>query len=174
MGRYGRSMYFTGYRDGKVWADLGLIGNRLSFTDDEIITKLGLGYITHEKVECAMDTAIRYELLNAGTDGEISAKQMLNPRTRLAALFEAGIVADGWYKDDKGYVKRDWVFQEDEYGVLWNNSIASHYNYNNTHFGAGLLDADGKIYLRVKQSLSTYDYSWRGKLMNTIQGPPRS
>ena len=89
MGRYGRSMYFTGYRDGKVWADLGLIGNRLSFTDDEIITKLGLGYITHEKVECAMDTAIRYELLNAGTDGEISAKQMLNPRTRLAALFEA-------------------------------------------------------------------------------------
>ena len=83
MGRYGRSMYFTGYRNGDEWANLGLIGNRLSFTDDEIITKLGLGYIAHDKVECAMDTVIRYELLNAGTDGEISAKQMLNPRTKL-------------------------------------------------------------------------------------------
>ena len=93
-------MHFTGYRKAETWAELGLIGDRLSFTDDEVITKLGLGYVSSQGFECAMDTAIRYELLNAGQDGEISAKQMLNPRTKLAALIEAGIVADGWYKND--------------------------------------------------------------------------
>lgn len=170
MGRYGRSMYFTGYRDGQIWADLGLIGNRLSFTDDEVVTKLGLGYITHNKVECAMDTVIRYELLNAGTDGEISAKQMLNPRTRLAALFEAGIVVDGWYKDDEGK-HRGWVFQEDEYNQLHHNHVSSAWSHDNVHFNASMLDTSNTIYLRQREKLSDYDYSWRGKLISKIKGP---
>ena len=171
MGRYGRSMYYTGYRDADEWENLGLIGDRLSFTDDEVITKLGLGYITHDKTECAMDTAIRYELLNAGTDGEISAKQMLNPRTRLAALFEAGIVVDGWYKDDEGNLHRAWVFQEDDYNQLHHNRVSSGYSHDNVHFPAGMLSTTDTIYLRMKEKLSTYDYSWRGKLIAKIQGP---
>ena len=171
MGRYGRSMYFTGYRDGQIWADLGLIGDRLSFTDDEVVTKLGLGYITHNKVECAMDTAIRYELLNAGTDGEISAKQMLNPRTRLAALFEAGIVADGWYKDDENNFQRAWVFQEDEYNQLHHNHVSSAWSHDNVQFNANLLDVSDTIYLRPRQKLTNYNYSWRGGLISEIQGP---
>lgn len=171
MGRYGRSMYFTGYRDGQIWADLGLIGGRLSFTDDEVVTKLGLGYITHNKVECAMDTAIRYELLNAGTDGEISAKQMLNPRTRLAALFEAGIVADGWYKDDENNFQRAWVFQEDEYNQLHHNHVSSAWSHDNVQFNANLLDVSDTIYLRQREKLTNYDYSWRGGLISEIQGP---
>lgn len=171
MGRYGRRMYFTGYRYGNEWAELGLIGDRLSFTDDEVITKLGLGYITHDKVECAMDTAIRYELLNAGTDGEISAKQMLNSRTRLAALFEAGIVVDGWYKDDEGNLHRAWVFQEDDYNQLHNNRVSSSYAHDNVQFNAALLDSSNTIYLRQREKLTDYDYSWRGKLISKIQGP---
>ena len=43
MGRYGGSMYFSGYRDAKTWADMGLIGDRLSFTDDDVITNLTQG-----------------------------------------------------------------------------------------------------------------------------------
>lgn len=171
MGRYGRSMYFTGYRSAATWADMGLIGDRLSFTDDEVVTKLGLGYITHDKVECAMDTVIRYELLNAGTDGEISAKQMLNPRTRLAALFEAGIVADGWYMDDEGKKTRGWVFQEDEYNQLHHNHVSSSWSHDNVQFNANLLDVSDTIYLRQREKLTTYDYSWRGKLISKIQGP---
>ena len=118
-----------------------------------------------------MDTVIRYELLNAGTDGEISAKQMLNPRTRLAALFEAGIVADGWYKDDEGNLHRDWVFQEDEYNQLHHNHVSSSYSHDNVHFAAGLLSTSNTIYLRQREKLSDYDYSWRGKLISKIQGP---
>jgi hypothetical protein len=81
-------MYFTGWRSPEVWAELGMIGNSLSFTTDDTITKLGIGYIKSQDVECAMDTAVRFTLLNAGENGEISAKQMLNQHTRLAALVE--------------------------------------------------------------------------------------
>ena len=89
-------MYFTGYRDPEVWADLGLIGDSLSFTTDETVTKLGIGYIKSRDEEGAMDTAVRFTLLNAGENGEINAKQMLNHHTRLAALIEAGLLAYGW------------------------------------------------------------------------------
>ena len=94
--------YFTGYRSPEEWAEVGLIGDSLSFTTDETVAKLGIGYIKDQRAECAMDTAIRFTLLNAGENGEITAKQMLNHHTRLASLFEAGLVADGWYIDDEG------------------------------------------------------------------------
>ena len=170
MGRYGGSMYFTGYRSAATWADMGLIGDRLSFTDDEVITKLGLGYIQDPSAECAMDTAIRYELLNAGQDGEISAKQMLNHRTKLAALIEAGIVADGWYKDEEGEFQRDWVFDE-RFVRLHYNSISGSYGYKQTHFAAGLLEKEKKLKLYKKYGLREGDYWYYGESFETIQGP---
>lgn len=129
---------YTGYRSPEVWADLGLIGERLSFTDDEIVTKLGIGFIKNQSVECAMDTAVRFTLLNAGENGEISAKQMLNQHTRLAALFEAGIVADGWYKNEDNHTIRDWVYIKSLQQLHWNTPSSS-YSYNNTHFTGHLL-----------------------------------
>lgn len=137
MGWRGKT-YFTGHRDPTVWQELGLIGDRLSFTNDEVINKLGIGYITHVDCECAMDTAVRYELLNAGSDGEITAKDMLNHRTRLAALFEAGIVADGWYINEEGGVVRDWVYEKN-YKQLHQNSISSDYSYNKAQFPADIV-----------------------------------
>ena len=104
------SMYFTGYRSPTEWAELGLMGDKLSFTDDDTVNKLGIGYIKNQTRECAMDTAVRYTLLNAGENGEINAKQMLNQHTRLAALVEEGIVADGWYEDNEGTKQRGWVY----------------------------------------------------------------
>ena len=171
MGRYGGSMYFTGYRSAETWASMGLIGDRLSFTDDEVITKLGLGYIQNPSAECAMDTAIRYELLNAGQDGEISAKQMLNHRTKLAALIEAGIVADGWYKDEEGEFQRDWVFDE-RFVRLHYNSISGSYSYKQTHFAASLLNNEKVLKLFKKYGLRQGDESWYyGESVETIQGP---
>tara|TARA_Y100000004_G_scaffold64976_1_gene72960 strand:- start:7176 stop:8468 length:1293 start_codon:yes stop_codon:yes gene_type:complete len=170
MGRYGGSMYFTGYRSAETWASMGLIGDRLSFTDDEVITKLGLGYIQNPSAECAMDTAIRYELLNAGQDGEISAKQMLNHRTKLAALIEAGIVADGWYRDDEGAFQRDWVFDE-RFVRLHYNSISGSYGYKQTHFAAGLLEEEKELKLYKKYGLREGDYWYYGEVIETIQGP---
>jgi len=146
-------MYFTGYRDPNVWADLGLIGESLSFTTDETVTKLGIGYIKSRGVECAMDTAVRFTLLNAGENGEINAKQMLNQHTRMAALIEAGLVADGWYLDENEKKKRGWVFHEDGVRLHW-NQITSSYSYDNAHFGGGLLGAT---------ELWQYDSGWSGR-----------
>ena len=170
MGRYGGSMYFTGYRSAETWADMGLIGDRLSFTDDEVITKLGLGYISNPSAECAMDTAIRYELLNAGQDGEISAKQMLNHRTKLAALIEAGIVADGWYKDDEGAFQRGWVFDE-RFVRLHYNRIESSYSYTSTHFAANLLSTGATIKLYKQYGLRTSEWYYCDTIGEDIQGP---
>ena len=134
------SMRFTGYRDPEVWAELGMIGDSLSFTTDDVVTKLGIGYIKSRGVECAMDTAVRFALLNAGENGEINAKQMLNHHTRLAALVEAGIVADGWYVDDEGKRQRGWVFHQDGIRLFWNR-ISSSYGFENVHFPASLIGA---------------------------------
>lgn len=155
----GRSAYFTGYRDPEQWAELGLIGDRLSFTDDDTITKLGLGYIKSQGCECAMDTAVRFTLLNAGENGELNAKQMLNPYTRLAALIEAGIVADGWYKNEDGK-SRQWVYAEGFPKLHWNR-MASSYNYDNAHFSSNILGRTDVVTQRHSSTWnsSTYSYS---------------
>ena len=131
-------MYFTGYRDPEVWADLGLVGESLSFTTDDTVTKLGIGYIRSRDVECAMDTAVRFTLLNAGENGEINAKQMLNQHTRLAALIERGLAADGWYLDDEEKRQRGWVFHEDGIRLHWNH-ISSYYSHEDAHCSASFL-----------------------------------
>jgi len=155
-----RSIYFTGYRDPEHWAEVGLIGDRLSFTDDDTITKLGLGYIKSQEYECAMDTAVRFTLLNAGENGELNAKQMLNQYTRLAALFEAGIVADGWYKNEGGEKSRQWVYAEGFPKLHWNR-MASSYNYDNAHFSSNILGRTDVVTHRHSSSWnsSTYSYS---------------
>tara|TARA_R100000278_G_scaffold75353_1_gene58819 strand:+ start:1360 stop:2619 length:1260 start_codon:yes stop_codon:yes gene_type:complete len=146
-------MYFTGYRDPEVWADLGLIGESLSFTTDDTVTKLGIGYIRDCDVECAMDTAVRFTLLNAGENGEINAKQMLNQHTRLAALIERGLAADGWYLDDEEKKQRGWVFHENGIRLHWNR-ISSYYSHDDAHFSAGHLGAT---------ELWQYDRGWSGR-----------
>ena len=145
--------YFTGYRTPQVWAEVGLIGDSLSFTTDETVTKLGIGYIKDQRAECPMDTAIRFTLLNAGENGEITAKQMLNHYTRLASLFEAGLVADGWYVDDDGQRQRGWVFHKDGVRLHWNR-IASYYDYGHAHFPASFIGS---------KQLWRYDTGWSGR-----------
>ena len=142
---WGKQMYYTGYRSPKVWAELGMIGDSLSFTTDEAVTKLALGYIKSQDIECAMDTAVWFTLLNAGENGEINAKQMLNRYTRLAALVEMNIIADGWYLPEGEKPVRSWVYAEGT-PKLWKNQIGDQYNYRGTHFAAHLLNHPMRIY----------------------------
>mgnify|MGYP003124437753 CR=1 FL=1 len=135
---WGHSPVFYGYRHPSVWKELGLIGDRLTFTNDETVTKLGLGYLSSVGKECAMDAAVRYTLLNAGENAEINAKQMLNQHTRLAALIEENIMADGWYRVD-GECTRGWVVATD-FRKLWKNGMCSGYEINNAHFPASCIN----------------------------------
>lgn len=148
-----RSMYFTGYRCPTVWAELGMMGDKLSFTNDDTVNKLGIGYIKAQADECAMDTAVRYTLLNAGENGEINAKQMLNQYTRLAALVEEGIVADGWYMGDEEMKQRAWVYHEDGIRLHW-NQVSSSYSYDNAQFSANVIG---------KSIVDKYDRGYNGR-----------
>ena len=131
---WGHSPVFYGYRHPEVWATLGLVGNHLTFTDDEIVTKLGLGYLANQGSECAMDAAVRYTLLDAGENAEISAKQMLNQHTRLAALVEENILADGFYRNQDSKPVRGWVVATD-FRKLWQNGMCSSWDTGKPHFG---------------------------------------
>jgi hypothetical protein len=99
MGRY--STNFTGYRSAQTWKAQGLIGDTLQFTDDETITALGIGKgMDIVKNGCAMDAALVYTLVSLGPDQHFTAKDMLNERTRKAALYDSQMIADGFYKKE--------------------------------------------------------------------------
>jgi len=114
-----RQVYYTGYRSAATWAELGLIGDSLSFTDDEVITAVGIGY-TKDQVDnrTAMEAALQFTLLNAGQEKSLSRDDMLNDHTILAYYIEQGIVHDGWMPkfDEEGMQtasERAWVYRAD-------------------------------------------------------------
>jgi hypothetical protein len=90
--------YYERYRPADTWEQLGLIGDTLSFTDDEIVTQQAIGYTKHLcDYHCPMDIAVVYSMLNQGEGATPTAKELLNDYTRLAYYFESGRVADGWW-----------------------------------------------------------------------------
>jgi hypothetical protein len=124
---YGREMYYTGYRDGSVWLSLGLIGSRLTFTDDETINALGLGMVRQQSNNrTAMEAALQYTLVSAGQGAELTTAQMVNDQTTLAHFIESGIVFDGFYQS-----KRDWYFREDMKQLHFNR-ICSYWDKDDT------------------------------------------
>tara|TARA_B100001094_G_scaffold323049_1_gene373295 strand:+ start:928 stop:2487 length:1560 start_codon:yes stop_codon:yes gene_type:complete len=93
MAKYNR------YRSANTWQELGLIGDTLLFTDDDIVTQQAIGYTKDLcKFNCPMDIAVVYSMLNQGEGATPTAKELLNDYTRLAYYFEAGKIADGWYR----------------------------------------------------------------------------
>ncbi len=151
---WGHSPNFYAYRSAEEWNRVGVTGSRLSFTDDETVTKLGMGYLANQGWECAMDAAVRYTLLNAGENATINAKQMLNQHTRLAALIEENIMADGWYRVE-GKPTRGWVVATD-FRPLWRNGMCSEWDLNKTHFPASCINTKEE-----NESTSTYNrYYW--------------
>lgn len=100
-------IYFNRYRPANTWEQLGLIGDTLLFTDDEIVTQQAIGYTKHLcTYHCPMDIAVVYSMLNKGEGATPTAKELLNDYTRLAYYFESGKVADGWWlppTDEQAY-----------------------------------------------------------------------
>jgi len=121
--------YYERYRPADTWEQLGLIGDTLSFTDDEIVTQQAIGYTKHLcDYHCPMDIAVVYSMLNRGEGATPTAKELLNDYTRLAYYFESGRVADGWWlppTDEQPYsCSSDVDFPKVDY------STSSHSNLN--------------------------------------------
>ena len=98
-----RQITYKAYKSADTWQELGLIGDTLMFTDDEIVTQQAIGYTKHNnKFNCPMDIAVMYSMLNRGQGATPTAKELLNDYTRTAYFYEAGIVADSfWYNEPK-------------------------------------------------------------------------
>ena len=154
----GSKKYFTGYRSADEWHELGLIGDALQYTDDEVTTKVGIGY-TRKQVNnrTAMEAALQFTLLSAGPTAELSREQMLNDHTRLAYYIEEGIVHDGWFTNDEGGKQREWVYRSDM-ERRHNNRIAGRYDFNSAQ-----VTGSGKWYAKNDDPTVTKwcDRTWR-------------
>ncbi len=167
--------YFTGYRPATVWYGLGLIGDALQYTDDEVTTKVGIGY-TRTQVDnrTAMEAALQFTLLSAGPTAELTREQMLNDHTRLAYYIEEGIVHDGWFTDDEGERLRTWVYRSDM-ERRHNNRIASRWDHAKAQ-----VSASGKWYAKnTDPNITTWNerkwenvmarYAWRHDAYENIE-----
>jgi hypothetical protein len=78
----GRTHHNT-YKSAEEWVRQGLVGTSLQFTDDEIVSTLGIGKSKHMcNYSCAMDMALTYTLMSFGPDREVTAKECINEQTR--------------------------------------------------------------------------------------------
>ena len=82
------------YRSANEWEQQGLVGKSLKFTDDEVVSTLGIGKSKHMcESSCAMDMALTYTLMSFGPDREVSAKECINEQTRRAFWYDTRLLA---------------------------------------------------------------------------------
>ena len=142
------------YRTGKEWKELGIIGDRLQFTDDEIITTQGIGY-TMTKMqygEYPMDAAVMFSLLSAGPEARLNTQDLVNLQTRTAARFEQRMVAKmATVNEAAPSCGHDEISHKFRYRFP---RIQKQYKYS-YHLPAGLSAVDKKI---IEQYYSQYSY----------------
>ena len=108
-----RNMQYSKHREAKTWHKLGLMGDTLSYTDEEILTSQALGYVKHTVGKAnPMDIAVLYSIVDKGEGVEVTAKDLVNDYTRLASLFESGRIVRGRLPTKK--VKCDGIHIERE------------------------------------------------------------
>ncbi len=89
----GRTHHNT-YKSAKEWEQQGLVGKSLQFTDDEIVSTLGIGKSKDMcRTSCAMDMALTYTLMSFGPDREVTAKECINEQTRRAFWYDTRLLA---------------------------------------------------------------------------------
>ena len=121
-------MRFEKHRQAKTWHELGLMGDSLSYTDEEILTVQALGYTKYTAGTCnPMDVAVLYSIVNEGEGVELTAKDMLNDYTRLAYLFEEGRIIDG-YLDVEGSVECDGFHNKHNLNHYWSSRKLSYFS----------------------------------------------
>ena len=89
----GRTHHNT-YKTASEWEQRGLVGKSLQFTDDEIVSTLGIGKSKDMcRNSCAMDMALTYTLMSFGPDREVTAKECINEQTRRAFWYDTRLLA---------------------------------------------------------------------------------
>ena len=89
----GRTHHNT-YKTASEWEQQGLVGKSLQFTDDEIVSTLGIGKSKDMcRNSCAMDMALTYTLMSFGPDREVTAKECINEQTRRAFWYDTRLLA---------------------------------------------------------------------------------
>ncbi len=89
----GRTNHNT-HRSANEWEEVGLVGTSLRFTDDEIISTLGIGKTKDMcRRSCAMDIALTYTLMSLGPDVQVTAKDCINEQTRRAFWYDTRLFA---------------------------------------------------------------------------------
>jgi len=122
-------MRFEKHREAKTWERLGLMGDSLSYTDEEILTVQALGYTRYTAGTCnPMDVAVLYSIVNEGEGVELTAKDMLNDYTRLAYLFEEGRIIDG-YLNVEGIVECDGFHNQHNLNDYWSSRKLNYVSY---------------------------------------------
>ena len=91
---------WTGWQNGDVWQDAGVIGEMLDFTDDDIITQQTIEHTKSVIGGCrAMDAAVAFELASVGQNGAVSVNDLVTERTKAAYLIETRRIGYGVYRD---------------------------------------------------------------------------
>ena len=82
--------YYTGQQVWKQWEKAGVVGTKLNFTDDDIITHQALARTADVMKNCrAMDAAVAYELASVGANHEgVAPEKLLSDFTRSAYIIE--------------------------------------------------------------------------------------
>jgi len=91
--------YHNTYKSAEEWDERGLVGKSLQFTDDEIVSTLGIGKSKDMcRNSCAMDMALTYTLMSFGPDREVTAKECINEQTRRAFWYDTRLLAQATIK----------------------------------------------------------------------------
>ena len=83
--------YYTGQTTWPKWEKAGVVGTKLRFTDDDIITQQTLARTADVMKNCrAMDAAVAYELASVGSTTEgVTPEKLLSDYTRSAYIIES-------------------------------------------------------------------------------------
>ena len=91
---------WTGFSTWKLWQEAGVFGDRLDFTDDEIMTHQTIHRTGQMIGKCrAMDAAVAFSLASLGPNGDAEPQELLNDYTRGAYLIETRKVGYGVFRD---------------------------------------------------------------------------
>ena len=112
-----RGAQWTGWQTWTQWQGAGVVGEKLDYTDDNVLTQQALGRTGSKITACrAMDAAVAYSLASFGppatetvTDeddntytqvvGGLTANELVNDYTKRAYLIEQRVVGFGAFRD---------------------------------------------------------------------------
>ena len=91
-----------GWNGWDTFKKAGIVGDSVNFTDNEVVTDHAIGKTKDTIGKCwPMDAAVAYTLAAAGPDADLSAKDMVNQYTKMAAVMMTQKVGYGAVPDPR-------------------------------------------------------------------------